>query len=241
MSAPEPAVRSVDYWDEYAPWYKLWLDHTDYHRGLQALLAAVVRPGWRVLDIGGGSGVLAFPLVRIGAEVTLVEPSAAMRNLLRTEMKARELSGLRVIPLPWESVPAADAAGFDLALASNSLHLTRIGAGPALRRVLEAGPTQVLVASEAEIPLTPEDAAAADYDVAASGSFKADGSFWYHSLEEAGRHLDLKDRHGQPHPPRAAYLRSLVAREGHFVHERRSTLRWLRLHRTGDGIASRPA
>lgn len=241
MSAPEPAIQCVDYWDEYAPWYKLWLDHTDYHRGLKALLAAFVRPGWRVLDIGGGSGVLAFPLVRMGADVTIVEPSAVMRNLLRAEMKARGLSGLRVIALPWESVAAADAAGCDLALASNSLHLTRIGAGPALRRVLDAGPARVLVASEAEIPFSPEDAAAAAYEVADSGSFEADGSFWYHSLEEAGRHLDLKNRHGQPHPPRAAYLRSLVARDGHFVHERRSTLRWLRLCRAGTGSASRPA
>jgi hypothetical protein len=224
-------VRSVTYWDEYAPWYRLWLEHTDYHHGIKDLLAAIVRPGWRVLDIGGGSGVLAIPLMRSGCRVTIVEPSEVMRAYLRTEMAKADVQEDRIITSPWEEVPAADIGGFDLSVASNSLHLTKIGAARALRRILDARPAHVVVASELEIPSAPDGNGAGSYAVAGSGSFPTENSFRYHSLEEALRHLDLKDRHGQAHPSEEEFVRSLVHENGHYVHRRWTTVRWLRLAR----------
>lgn len=226
-----PAIRSVAYWDEYAPWYRLWLEHTDYHHGLKDLLAGLVRPGWRVLDIGGGSGVLAIPLMRAGCRVTIVEPSEVMRAYLRTEMAKADVEEDAIIALPWEEVPARDVEGFDLVLASNSLHLTRIGLLGSLERILTARPAQVLVASELEVLLAGGRDGEAGYVVAGSGSFRTENSFRYHSLEEALRHLDLKRRHGQPHPPAEEFVTGLVFENGHYVNRRWTTVRWIRLVR----------
>jgi hypothetical protein len=224
-------VASVAYWDEYAPWYRLWLEHTDYHHGLKDLLAGIVRPGWRVLDIGGGSGVLAIPLMRAGCRVTVVEPSEVMRAYLRTEIAKADVEEDGIVASPWEDVPIADAEGFDLVLASNSLHLTRVGVAESLRRILAARPSQVLVASELGIPSPPGRGEEGPYVLDGAGSFPTENSFRYHSLEEALQHLDLKDRHGQPHPPREAFVRSLVFESGHYVHRRWTTVRWIRLRR----------
>jgi hypothetical protein len=224
-------VASVAYWNEYAPWYRLWLEHTDYHHGLKDLLTGIVRPGWRALDIGGGSGVLAIPLMRAGCRVTVVEPSEVMRAYLRTEIAKADVEEDGIVALPWENVPIADAEGFDLVLASNSLHLTRIGGAASLRRILAARPAQVLVASEIEIPFAPGSGDEGSYVVAGAGSFPTENSFRYHSLEEALRHLDLKARHGQPHPAREEFVRSLVFESGHYVHKRWTTVRWIRLRR----------
>ena len=226
-----PAIRSVVYWDEYAPWYRLWLEHTDYHHGLKDLLAGLVRPGWRVLDVGGGSGVLAIPLMRAGCRVTIVEPSEVMRAYLRTEMAKADVEEDAIIAAPWEEVPAKDVEGFDLVLASNSLHLTRIGLPGSLARILAARPAQVLVASELEVRFAGVRDGEAGYVIAASGSFRTENSFRYHSLEEALRHLDLKHRHGQPHPPAEDFARGLVFEKGHYVHRRWTTVRWIRLAR----------
>lgn len=228
---PVPEViRSVGYWNEYAPWYRLWLEHSDYHHRLKDLLAGFVRPAWRVLDIGGGSGVLAIPLMRAGCRVTVVEPSEVMRAYLRTEMTKADVEEDGIIASPWEEVPVAEVQGFDLVLASNSLHLTRIGISASLARILAARPAQVFIASELEVPLAAAGGGAA-YGLAGSGSFRAENSFRYHSVEEALRHLDLKDRHGQPHAPREEFLRSLVVEHGHYVHKRWTTVLWVRLVR----------
>ena len=228
------AIRSVSYWDEYAPWYKLWLEHTDYHHGLKDVLAGLVRPGWRVLDVGGGSGVLALTMARLGAEVAVVEPSEVMRGYLGEAAAEAGLSGIAIIAAPWEDIRPVDVAGFDLVVASNSLHLTGIGEARAFGKILDACPDRVLVASERILPLPRGEAGPQGYELAASGSFRAESSFWYHSVEEALRHLDLKDKHGQDHPAREDFVRSLVFRAGHFVHERWATVFWGLLRRTDE-------
>jgi SAM-dependent methyltransferase len=229
-----PAVRTVAYWDEYAPWYRLWLEHTDYHHGIKDLLAGLVRPGWRVIDIGGGSGVLAIPLARLGCRVTVVEPSEAMRAYLRDETVRTGATAVRVIPSSWEDVPVEGVSGFDLAVACNSLHLTRLGTRESLSRIFTARPARVLVVSELEIPFDPGGDGDPLYGLAGSGSFLAENSFRYHSTEEALRHLALKVRHGQDHPSEKEFLESLVREDGHFVRKRWAIVRWLHIRRTDE-------
>ena len=77
----------------------------------------------RVLDVGGGSGMFAVPLARLGHDVTVVDPSADALATLRRRADTAGV-GARVRGLQGdgdllhEVLPAADAtaAGFDLAL-----------------------------------------------------------------------------------------------------------------------------
>ena len=78
-------VREVPDRDFYAPVSSLFV--ADPRRtGEEALdaLLALAEPGDRWLDIGAGAGRYALPLALASREVIAVEPSASMRNALRT-------------------------------------------------------------------------------------------------------------------------------------------------------------
>lgn len=74
------------------------------------LLAHLVPPPARVVDVGGGAGNQSFPLARLGYEVTIVDPSAAMldrakrRLLLEPVEVARRV---RLIDAKGEQAPGA--------------------------------------------------------------------------------------------------------------------------------------
>src|SRR3954468_17027649 len=81
----------------------------------------------RVLDVGGGSGMFAVPLARLGHDVTVVDPSAdALATLRRRADTAGAGERVRGVQgdgdLLHEVLPAADAGsdgddtGYDLAL-----------------------------------------------------------------------------------------------------------------------------
>jgi ubiquinone/menaquinone biosynthesis C-methylase UbiE len=84
--------------------------------------------GARVLDIGGGTGTHAIPLAAMGCNVTVVEPSAAMRKELQKNLSASGAGPLTVIPCRWEDVSEKDLGGpFDVVMASYSLSIVDIG------------------------------------------------------------------------------------------------------------------
>ena len=55
----------------------------------------MVSHGWRVLDIGAGSGILSLPLCAIGCDGTAMEPSIGMRSLLYKEALNRGIDWIR--------------------------------------------------------------------------------------------------------------------------------------------------
>ncbi len=90
-----------------------------------AALDAVVGAGTplRVLDVGGGSGMFAVPLARLGHDVTIVDPSAdalaTLRRRADTDGVGARVRGVQGDgDLLHEVLPAADdaSAGYDLAL-----------------------------------------------------------------------------------------------------------------------------
>lgn len=82
-------ARTVHFWDGYAKWFKLWIEHSDYHDKIIKALMTMVKPGWKILDIGAGNGILSLPLCAIGCDVRAIEPSTGMRSLLHEDAGKR--------------------------------------------------------------------------------------------------------------------------------------------------------
>ena len=109
-------------WERVATWYDGWVgDHgSAYHR--QLAIPAVMdllqpQPGEAILDVGGGQGVLAPPLVEAGAQVTVVDASAKL--IAAAKRRHRSLPGARFLVgdarrLP--SVAELEPGSFDAAV-----------------------------------------------------------------------------------------------------------------------------
>lgn len=88
----------------------------------RAMLKAVpVRPEWRVLDCGAGTGLLSLNLQPHVAQITATDSSAGMLQQLGLKVAAAGLTN--VSPLRWDVV-AEDCPqqGFDLVCSSMMLH-----------------------------------------------------------------------------------------------------------------------
>ena len=120
-------IREVPDRDFYAPVSSLFV--ADPHRTGEAALDALValaQPADRWLDIGAGAGRYALPLANRVAEVIAVEPSASMRNALRTGAAEHGIANLRLVGAAWPEAlaelgepPVADVAliahvGYDI-------------------------------------------------------------------------------------------------------------------------------
>lgn len=167
------------------------MEHNHYHDRIIGTSTENVEPGWRVLDIGSGNGVLSLPLCAIGCEVTALEPSTGMRNLLFAEAFARGMDWLRVDARTWKQVPLHSYRDLDLIMACNSLHLTENGLAHALNRIFQFKPRQVFLVSELHPGLgeLPEHA---DYTLRFTEYFETESSFAYHHIREVLDHWTFK-------------------------------------------------
>jgi ubiquinone/menaquinone biosynthesis C-methylase UbiE len=104
-----------------ATWYDGWVGDrgSAYHREL-AIPAALdlldPRPGEEILDVGGGQGVLAQPLVEAGARVTVVDASAKL--VAAAKRRHGRLRGARFLVGDARRLPAVaglEPAAFDAA------------------------------------------------------------------------------------------------------------------------------
>jgi SAM-dependent methyltransferase len=92
------------------------------------------RPAFRVADLGAGTGKLTATLVRLGADVTAVEPDQQMLAELREAMPA-----VRSVPGSAEEIPLPDAS-VDAVLAGQAMHWFDLDrAVPEIARVLTPG------------------------------------------------------------------------------------------------------
>jgi SAM-dependent methyltransferase len=105
----------------------------------EAAVRWALEPVWarrpvRVVDLGAGTGKLTATLVRIGADVTAVEPDQHMLAELR-----RAMPSVRSVPGGAEAIPLPDAS-VDAVLAGQAMHWFDMDrAMPEIARVLTPG------------------------------------------------------------------------------------------------------
>jgi SAM-dependent methyltransferase len=112
-----------------------------YPEAIYALLAerCGFAPGSRVLEIGPGTGQATVRLLELGADVTAVEPGAALAARLRARAGAHSTE-LEVVDGSFEAAELP-AAHFDLAVAATSFHWVdpAIGLSKTARHLREGG------------------------------------------------------------------------------------------------------
>jgi ubiquinone/menaquinone biosynthesis C-methylase UbiE len=207
---------TVQFWDGYAKWYKLWIEHTNYHDRIIEVLTTVVEPGWKVLDIGAGNGVLSLPLCAIGCDVTVLEPSIGMRNLLFEEAFKRGIDWFKIDERRWEDIPVFEIKGYDLIMACNSLHLTESGFKSSVEKIFNAKPKNVFVVSELCSPEIRVKWRYGDYTMLFTKCYESESSFAYHHLEEVFEHWTFKKGHALCPDEKMKIKSKLIFKNGHF-------------------------
>lgn len=95
----------------------------DRHDYISLMLERIeVRPGWTVLDIGCGPGILAIPLARRAASVTALDLSSEMLRQLQSRADGLGLTNIRYVNSSWEEAFAGGGVdSHDIVIASRSL------------------------------------------------------------------------------------------------------------------------
>lgn len=64
----------------------------------------LIKPDWRVLDIGAGPGNITIPLAQKARHVTAVEPAEGMVSVFQDNMSSQSIQNIDIIKKKWDDV-----------------------------------------------------------------------------------------------------------------------------------------
>jgi len=177
------------FWDRFAPWYERWLNRGNYHRAIITEINSFIEPGWEVIDIGAGTGVLSIPMASVGCSVTAIEPSEGMRSIFSEKLRSLNVRNVHICPERWEDFHHNTTLNPDLIIACNSLHLTEGGIIGGMSKVFSFKSKYVCLATEINqsifIDFKEVDSIQDEYDFLYIKNLSLDSSFIFEDPEEA--------------------------------------------------------
>ncbi len=184
-------INTISYWNEYAKWYKLWREHNSYHEPIINTLLSLVKTNHKIIDIGAGDGVLCFPLLKKGFDITVLEPSKSMRDLIYIEANKCGIMP-NIISNKFEDLSLAELDNFNFLIACNSLHLTEYGLEKALDKLFQAQVENIFLVTEQFLDINKFSAKYKNYQLILHKSYCCESSFAYHSYYEMLEHWRFK-------------------------------------------------
>jgi len=189
---------SIEFWDRFAPWYEKWLSRGTYHRAIIRAVSEMVEPGWRVLVIGAGTGVLSIPMASLGCTVTAIEPSEGMDELFSAKLSSLHVDTVSIVGMRWEDFQMEEEGRYDLILACNSLHLTQRGIAGGMKKAFSLGGAYVSLITEINqdifIDFKTVDSLQDTYNFLSIRKYRADSSFFFESMHEVERLQEFLNR-----------------------------------------------
>ncbi len=181
---------AVEFWDAFAPWYEKWLLRGSYHTPVIREVSRMIEPGWRVLDVGAGTGVLSVPMSSLGCTVSALEPSKGMRAILDKKISSLDVRSVLTLTDCWEDFQLPREQPFDLIVACNSLHLTRGGILAGMKKVFSAGPAFVCLITEINqdifIDFKEVNILQDAYTFLSLMTYRTDSTFHFEDMDEVG-------------------------------------------------------
>ncbi|MGE5893077.1 MAG: class I SAM-dependent methyltransferase [bacterium] len=182
-----PLRGNQDFWNRFAPWYEKWLTRGTYHRPIVKEISQMIEPGWKILDIGAGTGVLSLPMATLGCGVLALEPSEGMRNILSAKLSSLRVQGVDINTQRWEEFDPQGQT-FDLLIACNSLHLTIGGLAGGMKKVFSSDAGSVALITEINqdifIDFKAIDSLQSAYAFLFIKKFTVDSSFHFEDQDE---------------------------------------------------------
>ncbi len=186
------------FWDEFAPWYERWLNRGEYHRIIVNEITQMIEPGWKVLDIGAGTGVISIPMASLGCMVKALEPSTGMRKIFEDKLTSLKVKNIEMYCEKWEDMNPQRATFFDLIIACNSLHLTRGGLMEGMAKVFTCMPGFVCLVTEINqgkfIDFKKIDSLQKEYNFLYIKTYRVDSSFFFRNMDEVKELTNILDR-----------------------------------------------
>jgi SAM-dependent methyltransferase len=190
--------RDLQFWDAFAPWYEKWLTRGDYHKPLIREITNMIDPGWKVLDIGAGTGVLSLPIVSLGCTVTVLEPSGGMRDILTDKLTSLNIKNIDIYNERWEDFRSQRAKDLDLVIACNSLHLTEGGIARGMEKAFHSMSCNLCLITEINqgifIDFKHIDSLQNTHDFLFIKTLRVDSSFHFQSPDEVSEITDVMQR-----------------------------------------------